>query len=468
MRLTDARRSGLVASAFVVISLLAMLLLPAAVERSGEQAREEVDAAADPARTLVTQIQYLLASQMSALRGYAFTGDTTYLTRYRSRESTEKELYGELRPLVARLGPQTEEGWIVLRTLSAEWHASVREEVESAARPRPGERPYDESLYLAAQAAATRLDRSIVLASAERRHRIGMLERRSNWLQGVLAVLGLAAALAAGGLGLRIHALAAEAEVRRREAERALADTARAIESKTRLIRGVTHDVKNPLGAADAYADLLALGLRGELSEPQGAMVAGIRRSIRHALDILQDLLDLSRAEAGALSVERELTSLPLLVREVVDDYLGAAETKHQSLDVRAPAGRVMVFTDEARVRQVLGNLISNAIKYTPDGGTIAIEILPGAEGDVPRAGHWVAVRVIDDGPGIHPDDQERIFEEFERLPGTDSDGHGLGLTISRRIARLLGGDVTVASETGSGSVFTLWLPVRAEKSTER
>jgi len=107
-----------------------------------------------------------------------------------------------------------------------------------------------------------------------------------------------------------------------------------------------------------------------------------------------------------------------------------------------------------------MGNLLSNAVKYTPAGGRIDVRISQRTtrrEGD---AGPWVSVHVIDTGPGIAPEDQERVFSEFTRLAPTAAEGAGLGLSISRRIARLLGGDLTVESEIGQGSNFTLWLPV--------
>jgi PAS domain S-box-containing protein len=237
-----------------------------------------------------------------------------------------------------------------------------------------------------------------------------------------------------------------------------------ATEARSRLIRGVTHDVKNPLGSADGYAQLLELELRGTLLPEQAKLVAGVRRGIHGALGMITDLLNLSRAESGGLPIDRQPADLAALAAEAVEDARGAAETAGHVLvlDDFVP---VPVDTDSARVREVLGNLLSNAIKYTPAPGHIAVRIeavLDGTRG--PRPGRWVAAHVHDSGPGIPLAERERVFSEFHRLHTADqTSGHGLGLAISRLIARLLGGDLTVSGEPGQGAVFSLWLPADPE-----
>jgi signal transduction histidine kinase len=132
------------------------------------------------------------------------------------------------------------------------------------------------------------------------------------------------------------------------------------------------------------------------------------------------------------------------------------------TLEVRLADEVTVLYTDPARVHQVLGNLLTNAIKYTPPGGHITVAAGPAEEGEHPAPGRWVAIEVADDGPGIPPGEQQAVFLEFQRGSTASSAGHGLGLAISRRIARLLGGDLTLRSLPGQGSRFTLWLPLRA------
>lgn len=231
----------------------------------------------------------------------------------------------------------------------------------------------------------------------------------------------------------------------------ASAERERVTESRTRLMRGFSHDLKNPLGAADGFAALLEDGVLGELTDKQRESVHRIRRSIQASLRLIQELLELARAEAGEIDVDCVQVNVSTIACEAADDVRAQATTKHLSLDLQVPDG-LQANTDSARVRQVLSNLLSNAVKYTDQGGvTVA------AKAD--RERRRIAVIVTDTGPGIPLDKQETIFQEFTRLDPDAKPGAGIGLAISRRIARLLSGDITVTSEPGRGSTFTLWLP---------
>lgn len=241
--------------------------------------------------------------------------------------------------------------------------------------------------------------------------------------------------------------------------EKLLLAVTQTTEARTRLLRGVTHDVKNPLGAADGFAQLLELELRGTLLPEQAKLVAGVRRGIAGALGIITDLLDLSLAESGGLPVHQELVDLAMIAQEALEDHRGAAEAQGHVL-VWQGNGPVPIYTDPIRVREVLGNLFTNAIKYTPAPGYITHWIEVDTSSIPPGPGRWVAAHVRDTGPGIPPDARESIFGEFHRLHSAEqASGHGLGLSISRQIARLLDGDLTVSGEPGEGATFSLWLP---------
>lgn len=239
--------------------------------------------------------------------------------------------------------------------------------------------------------------------------------------------------------------------------EKLLLAVTHATDARNRLLRGVTHDIKNPLGAADGYAQLLEQELAGTLLPQQAKWVAGVRRGIQGALAMITDLLDLSLAESGGLPVHAVPVDLAAVAAEACEDQKGAAASAGHEL-TWAASTPVPVRTDPARVREVLGNLLSNAIKYTPAPGRISLWIEADARG--PEPGSWVATHVHDSGPGIPPQARERIFGEFHRLYSAErQSGHGLGLAISRVIARLLDGDLTVSGEPGEGATFTLWLP---------
>ena len=246
------------------------------------------------------------------------------------------------------------------------------------------------------------------------------------------------------------RAARAEAQARREELERVS-------ESRTRLMRGFSHDLKNPLGAADGYAALLEEGIGGTLTDMQRRSVQRIRHSLKVSLRLIHDLLELARAEAGLIELRVRPVDVAKLACDVADDFRGQADAAGLVLDVESPAP-VPAMSDPTRVRQVLSNLVSNAVKYT-SAGRVALTVRSLAGEGAPGSGEWVAIGVEDTGPGIPADKCETIFQEFTRLDPNALHGAGVGLAISRRIARLLGGDVTVESERGRGSTFTLWLP---------
>jgi signal transduction histidine kinase len=234
----------------------------------------------------------------------------------------------------------------------------------------------------------------------------------------------------------------------------------RAMKGRSRLMRGFSHDVKNPLGAADGFAELLEMGIHGDLTRDQRATILHIRRCIKTALGLINDLHQLGRAETGHVVLERSAVDLGHLMGVIAEDYQGAASAKGLSLSVEIPRDTLILDTDGARVREIVANLMSNAIKYTARGA-VTLRLQP--EPDPASGLDQVRIDVIDTGPGIAADKQELIFEEFSRL-GSEEGGAGVGLAISKLLAEALGGRVSVISRPGAGSTFSLWLPaVRTE-----
>jgi signal transduction histidine kinase/GAF domain-containing protein len=246
------------------------------------------------------------------------------------------------------------------------------------------------------------------------------------------------------------------------EAREGRAELERVMKSRSRLMRGFSHDVKNPLGAADGYAELLTGGIYGALSAEQTKHVECIRRSIRVALALIDDLHQLARAETGHLELSLTLVDLADLVRASGEEYRAAAEASGLSLSVELPPGSLVAKTDRARVRQVLGNLLSNAIKYTAQGSiTVGARPWPDHHRAADDDG-WIIIDVADTGRGIPVEKRDAIFEEFIRLDAGEVPGAGLGLAISQRLARALGGQITVRSEVARGSTFSLWIPLES------
>jgi PAS domain S-box-containing protein len=245
----------------------------------------------------------------------------------------------------------------------------------------------------------------------------------------------------------------------------ALAD---ATQSRDRFMATVSHEMRTPINAVLGYSDLLDLELQGPLSAGQREYLERIRLTSRGLLDLVNDVLDLTRAEFGHLEVALDAVD-PLPVTEEVAALLeGQAQEKGLVLDLEAPGGAVpLVQADRRRLRQVLLNLVANGIKFTEEGA-VTLRVHTGGVGDAQAP--VVRFDVVDTGIGIAPEQQAFVFDEFFQADPKLTRRHGgagLGLAISRRLARLMGGDLTLESTPGRGSRFTLWLPIatRADAS---
>lgn len=446
-------RAARLALSFVLLSLLALVLVPILVQRRIDELRDQVELVVEPAREEVTTIQYFLARQMSALRGYMVAEDPNFLDRYQAMVEEQQAVQRKLRPLAEHLGPDALRQFSRIEVISEQWQARVMGDLGALADPEVNPR-FQADLYDALAAAAAGMDEAIAVASRDYQTAIRAAERMSLYLTGALVLLALASALVSAWFGRRVQLLA-------HAAERALEEARSMAADRSRLLRGITHDVKNPLGAADGYAQLLEAGIE-PLSPQQGAWVTGLRRSLRSTLFMIDDLLRFDRADSGEIVIERRGVELDSILRQTAAEHAGAAQSAGHTLEVETPPVPVRVWTDPERVRQILGNLVTNAIKYTPPPGHIRLTIEAATAGDLTAERTSAVIRVIDNGPGIPADQQERIFEEFQRLDPTGPAGHGLGLAISRRIAELLQARLTVESEPPGGSVFSLWLPLRA------
>lgn len=276
---------------------------------------------------------------------------------------------------------------------------------------------------------------------------------------------------------------------RSRELERLSSELLRANRAKSEFLANVSHELRTPLNAIVGFVELLKDGVYGELGPRQVSPVDRIAVSATHLRHLVDQILDLARMTAGRLEVHPELVDLRPFVLDVVSEVESLVSEKGLHLSIGIGASLPRVRTDPAHLRAILVNLLGNAVKYTPQGGiAVRAKLVERPTAGVLAAGvvmsplvtrpsasdavAWVALQVADTGIGIARANHDRIFEEFEQVnPGSRGDsmsrGTGLGLAISRRLARLLGGDLTVDSEPGKGSTFTLWLPIGVREASQ-
>lgn len=232
-----------------------------------------------------------------------------------------------------------------------------------------------------------------------------------------------------------------------------------ASEAKSEFLASISHELRTPLSAVIGYTDLLEGGMVGPVEPLQQNYLGRIRLAARHLLNIIEEILTFSRVEAGHELADIELLDAIEVAWTVHALFEPQCAQKGLALVVQVPDAPVPVWSDVTKLRQILINLMGNAVKFT-DAGSVTLELAP--------AGDRLAFHVHDTGPGISPADVERVFEPFTQLDGSrtrNKGGTGLGLPLSQKLAHLLGGSISISSVEGQGTTFTLHLPVGSEPS---
>jgi signal transduction histidine kinase len=275
----------------------------------------------------------------------------------------------------------------------------------------------------------------------------------------------------------RLHRTANAARV---EVDAAIGAAEEAGRRKSEFLATMSHEFRTPLNAILGYAQLLDMGVLGPTTPAQNAHLERLHASARHLLQLVDDVLDVAKADADRLDVRQDVLMTGAAVvaaSALVHPQATAKGIRLLDLNHNTPGAAYV--GDERRVRQILVNLLSNAVKFTPPGGEVTVicgamdEPDPGtqlgerqsapSEAEAPSSSRpWAYIRVADSGPGIAPQFMSRLFEPFVQADSAltrEKGGTGLGLAISRRLARRMGGDITVRSKLGAGALFTLWLP---------
>ena len=251
-----------------------------------------------------------------------------------------------------------------------------------------------------------------------------------------------------------LKALNDELAERQTELERAMA-------ARSRFYASMSHELRTPINAVLGYSTLLLENIYGPLNEKQAEGITRTHKAAKHLLELVNDVLDLSKIEAGKIDLRLQPVMFPTLIEDLFVTVRPLADQYGSSLAIEHEGPSMKVISDPRRVRQILLNLLSNAIKFG-HGKPIRVRSIPQPEGGV-------MLEVIDQGEGIAPADRDKIFDEFVQLGKTQlTEGTGLGLPISRRLAEMLQGTLEIESEAGEGSTFRLTLPSTAETQQVR
>jgi signal transduction histidine kinase len=222
---------------------------------------------------------------------------------------------------------------------------------------------------------------------------------------------------------------------------------------KSMFIASMSHELRTPLNSIVGFTGILLMGMVGELNEEQKKQLTMVKTSAGHLLSLINDVIDVSKIEAEKIRLTIEEFDLSRVVKEVKDSFAGAAEEKALKLSAEMP-NKAPVKSDERRIKQIIINLVGNAVKFSDKGG-IRIKVI--------RSGGKAEVSVKDTGVGIKNEDMGRLFRQFSRILVEGQplqEGTGLGLYLSQKLALVLGGEIKAESEFGKGSEFTLTLPL--------
>jgi PAS domain S-box-containing protein len=264
---------------------------------------------------------------------------------------------------------------------------------------------------------------------------------------------------------LSLERSAAELKALNEELNRRQTELERAMTARSRFYASMSHELRTPINAILGYTTLLLENIYGALNEKQAEGIQRTHKAAKHLLELVNDVLDLSKIEAGKVDLRPQPVTFPNLIEDLFVTVRPLADQHGSSLALEQGGEAIRIVSDPRRVRQILLNLLSNAIKFGA-GKPVTIAVRSTDDGGV-------AIDVVDQGMGIAPGDTERIFQEFVQLGKTQlQDGTGLGLPISRRLAEMLRGTLEVISEVGKGSTFRLTLPptidVRVSRAIEQ
>jgi len=430
----------LVVTIVVVVSLLALVLLPVLVQRQTERYRLENEEHADLARAALNDLNYRLSQQIAALTRAAATRDERHLDHFSRLTPLQNAAVQALGAHVGSINPEFDAAFVELQKRLNAWHDAVERRVDLPLLPI-------DSNYPAIIETVHRLDEAITAYQGTRRQRVRALARMQVWVTFGLVLLASVAASLFFWMVRRLRTFTAMLAQESAARQAALERQQELVRIRDEILGVVSHDLRSPLTTIALSAQLI----RGSSPEEQGEHEQTIVTATRRMERLIHDLLDATRAEQGKLSIKREPFDPSAVVRDVVASHEPIAASKGIAFETAIDDELPKLCGDGDRLAQALTNLIGNAFKFTPAGGVVRLSVARG-----PRT---VLFEVADTGPGIAPGDLPHLFEPFWQAKKTAHLGAGLGLKITRAIVEAHDGTIEVANRPSGGACFRFALP---------
>ncbi|HXI14055.1 MAG TPA: ATP-binding protein [Thermoanaerobaculia bacterium] len=439
---------------FIILSLLAIVALPLVGLRKANAMRRELDRISEPARENANRIELALAIELDNIIGFQVTEQDQYRRAFQANVVRQTAAITRLRALSGELGGEVKSSLSLVEQSSRNWHNDLVQERLLAAHLPAG--VFTTLLfqhhpdYERALTAASKLAGSIDAAIHDRREEILRTERFNRNLTTFLSLLALTSAILVIRLGRQMRLLAIDATTRRAEAEREAREARQAVQARDRVLAIVSHDLRNPLNAITLSSSMLAEG--GSTDEDLNEQLEVIRLSAGRMNRLIEDLLDAARMEGGKpLPIDPSDVEVESILSEAIELFKTQTNAQQLALKTEMTPDVKKVIADRHRILQVLSNLVGNAIKFTPAGGTIIMA--------ADTSNGMVRFGVRDSGPGIPKEHQDKIFDAYWQAKRADRMGAGLGLPIARGIVESHGGKIWVESEPGEGTTFFFTLP---------
>lgn len=445
------RRFAYVAHAFVLFSLVALLLVPFVLFQRTETLREEIRTVDRPALALIGDLEVALAREVSAVRGWLLTDDDSFRGYFYSARDDAEEAFAALEPLIDRMGPAAGFSFRELRRAEADWRMPNLDALNGDMDLGELERqiPRQQERYIVTIEAAKHLTQEIDSVVDARQESIRAWTRLSVYVTALLSVFAIVSMVIIIWNLFRWRTLVSQLQ----ELVDELAEQARrartAVRTRDEVLAIVSHDLRSPLTAIAVSA----ANLRSQVPTAfHRRHLDIITRSVERTNHLISDILDVTRIESGQkLAIDPDFFEIEPQVEALLESFRPQAEARLQEIEFAAQPDLPPVYADRDRLLQVISNLVSNAVKFTPDGGRVSIAIRESESG--------VEFSVSDTGPGIAASDMEHIFDPYWQVQRTARLGTGLGLTIAKGIIDGHGGKLSVESTAGEGSTFTFSLP---------